>query len=117
MVSLDRRTVVMGAFVALLLSINVLYGMIEIAFVSESIGTQAFVIASASWIIGYAYCEGDTWDSATSVGKGLMATSWVLLIGMEFTEVIPDLIASNGPWAGATAVLVHVTSFYMSSLK
>lgn len=117
MVSLDRRTVVMGAFVALILSVNVLYGMIEIAFVDQAIGSQAFIVASAAWIIGYAYCEGDTWQSANSFGQGLMVASWGLLIGMEFTEFVPELIASNGAWAGATAVLIHTVSFYMSSLK
>lgn len=113
----ERKTIVMAAFVGLLMSINVLYGMITLEFTPERIQTEAFLVASICWIIGYVYSVGDTWGEAQTVGKGLMATSWALLVGMEFTQFVPDLIASNGPWAGAAAVLIHISSFYMTGFK
>lgn len=113
----DRKTVVMGAFVVLLMSINVLYGVIEITAVPETIETQAFLAASVAWIVGYVYSRGDTWAEGGTVSKALMASSWGLLVGMEFSQVVPEFIASNGPWAGVAAVLIHVSSFYMTGFK
>lgn len=113
----DRQTIVRAAAVVLLMSINVLYGVIEFTAVPQSIETQAFLAASVAWIIGYVYSKGDTWSEGGIVSKVLMASSWFLLVGMEFTAFVPEHIGAWSPWAGGVAVVVHMASFYMTGFK
>lgn len=112
----DRRTVTLLAGASLLLAVNVLYGVVEIAATPDLVVDQAFVIAAISWVVGYVYCEGQAWDEASDVTRGLFGASWILLFGMEFTEYVPDLIAGYEPWAGVAAVLIHMVSYYLTAL-
>jgi hypothetical protein len=101
----------MAAFATLLLSLTVLYEFFTPSFAEGSqYLDQAFVIASLSWIVGYVNCRGFEWGDNNGV-NALYAASWGLLLGMEFTEWVPDQIAAYEPWGAAAAIAVHMIAF------
>lgn len=104
-----RDQVAYGAGAVLLVSVSILYGLFEPSW-ADSFADEAFLLAGAAWLIGYANCRGFAWADSQAA-NGLFVASWVLLLGMEFTTELPNWIASNEPWAGVAAVAVHMISY------
>ncbi|ELY73202.1 MULTISPECIES: hypothetical protein [Natrinema] len=112
---IDRRDIVIIAGGTLFVSVMALYGMIDFELAGYSTTDVGFITASVSWIIGYVYCEGDTWDEAGYLSKIVMGLSWILLLGMEFTTQVPNLIDAL-PLGAWIPVLIHMFSYYRTGV-
>lgn len=113
---MKRGTVVAYAFVLLLISINGLYALFDIGVFSELGENWYLAGASAAWFIGYVYVRGDTWGDSAKPSKVLMVASWGLLIGMAYTDAVPNLIDQAEAF-GYLAGAIHTVSFWSVSWK
>ena len=113
---MNRDTVTLGAGALLLLSLTVLYGAFEPSWADHHYLDHAFVVASLAWIVGYVNCRGFEWGDETAV-NALYVTSWGLLLGMEFTEIVPDFLATYEPWGAALAIAIHMIAFGLTVIE
>ena len=113
---LDRKQVALVAGVVLAGSLSVLYGIFVPSFADGVVTEEAFLLAAAAWVVGYAYCGGVEWGRASTHAKAIMGGSWLLLIGMEFTAYVPDQVAAYSPWAGFLAVGIHLVSYGIATI-
>lgn len=106
----SRDAVAYGAGAVLLVALLGLYGLYEPTFIDYSASDEFFLIAGMAWIVGYVNCKGFAW-SDNNVSNALFLSSWGLLLGMEFTQIVPETMTTYGPYAAFAAIGIHMASF------